>query len=102
MPIYFHAACKPLLQSPRTSPARYDASGEGVLAAKGRHDPNVAPHAVPIVEAMAALTIADALMAQHARQTGVKIAAPERQCISKYEGSIHCEGTWRLRGKPAV
>jgi hypothetical protein len=48
---------------------------------------------------MAALTIADALMAQHARQTGVKIAAPERQCISEYEGSIHYEGTWRLRGK---
>ncbi|KAM3509218.1 hypothetical protein MY11210_006401 [Beauveria gryllotalpidicola] len=58
--------------------ARYDASGEGVLAAKGRHDPNVVPRAVPIVEAMAALTIADALMAQHARQMGMKIAAAGR------------------------
>ncbi|KAM3480921.1 hypothetical protein MY5147_000895 [Beauveria neobassiana] len=43
--------------------ARYDASGEGVLAAKGR---------------LAALTIADALMAQHARQMGMKIAAAGR------------------------
>ncbi|EGX93851.1 chorismate synthase [Cordyceps militaris CM01] len=58
--------------------ARYDASGEGVLAAKGRHDPNVVPRVVPIVEAMAALTIADALMAQHARQMGMKIAAARR------------------------
>ncbi|KAM3444296.1 hypothetical protein MY4824_000185 [Beauveria thailandica] len=58
--------------------ARYDASGEGILAAKGRHDPNVVPRAVPIVEAMAALTIADALMAQHARQMGIKIATAGR------------------------
>ncbi|KAM3537445.1 hypothetical protein ARSEF1564_009633 [Beauveria bassiana] len=58
--------------------ARYDASGEGVLAPKGRHDPNVVPRAVRIVEAMAALTIAVALMAQHARQMGMKIAAAGR------------------------
>jgi chorismate synthase len=37
-----------------------DASGrQVVLEAKGRHDPCVLPRAVPIVEAMAALTIAD-------------------------------------------
>ncbi|KAK2060589.1 chorismate synthase [Colletotrichum caudatum] len=47
-------------------------------SAKGRHDHNVAPRAVPIVEAMAAPTIADALMAQHARQLGMKIAAAGR------------------------
>ncbi|KAL5089355.1 bifunctional chorismate synthase/riboflavin reductase [NAD(P)H] aro2 [Trichoderma cf. simile WF8] len=79
MPIFFRVAFKPpatISQDQIT--ARYDASGEGVLAAKGRHDPNVAPRAVPIVEAMAALTIADALMAQHARQFGVKIAAAGR------------------------
>ena len=33
---------------------------ETVLAAKGRHDPCVVPRAVPIVEAMAALVLADA------------------------------------------
>lgn len=36
--------------------ARYDGS-EGVLAAKGRHDPCVVPRAVPIVETMAALVL---------------------------------------------
>lgn len=40
--------------------ATVDSSGqEVVLAAKGRHDPCVLPRAVPMVEAMAALTIAD-------------------------------------------
>jgi chorismate synthase len=36
--------------------ARYDGT-EGVLEAKGRHDPCVVPRAVPIVEAMAALVV---------------------------------------------
>lgn len=74
--IFFRVGFKPpatIAQDQLTS--RYDASGEGVLATRGRHDPNVVPRAVPIVEAMAALTIADALMAQHARQMGRKIAA---------------------------
>jgi len=37
------------------------------LEAKGRHDPCVVPRAVPIVETMAALAIADLLMIQRAR-----------------------------------
>lgn len=41
----------------------------GTLATRGRHDPCVVPRAVPIVEAMAALTLMDALMAQDARAT---------------------------------
>ena len=37
-----------------------DASGNPtVLKAKGRHDPCVLPRAVPIVEAMAAMTVLD-------------------------------------------
>ncbi|KAG8527899.1 bifunctional chorismate synthase/riboflavin reductase [NAD(P)H] aro2 [Bacidia gigantensis] len=39
----------------------------GTLEAKGRHDPCVVPRAVPIVEAMAAITLLDACMAQEAR-----------------------------------
>jgi chorismate synthase len=38
-----------------------------VLEAKGRHDPCVVPRAVPIVEAMAALVLADAALVQLAR-----------------------------------
>lgn len=67
-PIYFRTAFKPpatIGQQQQT--ARYDL-GEGVLEAKGRHDPCVVPRAVPIVEAMAALVVMDALMAQTSRE----------------------------------
>ncbi len=39
-----------------------------VLEAKGRHDPCVVPRAVPIVESMAALVLADAALQQLARE----------------------------------
>ncbi|ODA80549.1 hypothetical protein RJ55_03508 [Drechmeria coniospora] len=68
MPIFFRVAFKPpaTISQDQTT-AQYDAEAEGVLTTKGRHDPCVVPRAVPIVEAMAALAIADAAMAQHAR-----------------------------------
>ena len=45
-----------------------DFKGEKVtLAAKGRHDPCVVPRAVPIVEAMCALVLADAALIQESR-----------------------------------
>ena len=60
--IYFRVAFKPvatLLRDVKT----YDSSGNEVtLQAKGRHDPCVLPRAVPIVEAMAAMVIFDALL----------------------------------------
>ncbi len=40
-----------------------------ILEAKGRHDPCVVPRAVPIVESMAALTIADMLLQQQFRHS---------------------------------
>lgn len=46
------------------------------LRGKGRHDPCVLPRAVPMVEAMVALTLADAL-ACHAAQTAVLAYPPE-------------------------
>ena len=46
--------------------AGYDGE-ESELASKGRHDPCVVPRAIPIVEAMAALTILDALLIQKSR-----------------------------------
>jgi chorismate synthase len=50
-----------------------DRSGEAVvLAARGRHDPCVLPRAVPIVEAMVCLVLADHLL----RQRGVDVLPP--------------------------
>lgn len=68
-PIYFRVAFKPpatIGQAQQT--VNYEGEA-GVLEAKGRHDPCVVPRAVPIVEAMAALVIIDALMAQKARES---------------------------------
>lgn len=67
--IYFSVAFKPPATiSQEQTTASYDGK-EGVLAARGRHDPNVVPRAVPIVEAMAALVLADAYLIQKARES---------------------------------
>jgi len=67
--IYFTVAFKPpaTIGQAQTT-ATYDGA-EGVLEAKGRHDPCVVPRAVPIVESMAALVLVDALLAQQARSS---------------------------------
>jgi chorismate synthase len=59
MDIYFRVAFKPvatLMQKQQTIDA---AGNEVIMQGKGRHDPCVVPRAVPIVEAMAALVLAD-------------------------------------------
>ncbi len=62
MDIYFRVAFKPVATLMR-SQTSVDASGEAVqIEGKGRHDPCVVPRAVAIVEAMAALTLADHLL----------------------------------------
>ncbi|KAJ3359908.1 hypothetical protein GGF32_008925 [Allomyces javanicus] len=69
--IYFTVAFKPAAtigQEQKTT--RYDGV-EGTLAARGRHDPSVVPRAVPIVEAMAALVIMDALLVQNSRRAAI-------------------------------
>jgi chorismate synthase len=75
-PIYFRVAFKPpaTIGQAQTT-ATYDGTAEGVLAAKGRHDPCVVPRAIPIVEGMAALVIMDAVLAQHTRMVGRQAAA---------------------------
>ncbi|CBF81316.1 hypothetical protein AN5731.2 [Aspergillus nidulans FGSC A4] len=74
--IYFRVAFKPpatIGQAQQT--ATYD-FGEGVLEAKGRHDPCVVPRAVPIVEAMSALVVMDSLLAQYARESAKTLLPP--------------------------
>ena len=47
------------------------------LRGKGRHDPCVLPRAIPMVEAMVALTLVDALMLQQAQCQLFPDEAPE-------------------------
>lgn len=57
--IYFNVAFKPVATIMQDQDS-IDTSGEAVtVSGKGRHDPCVVPRVVPIVEAMAALVIAD-------------------------------------------
>ena len=57
--IYFNVAFKPVATLMQDQPS-IDTTGKKVMiAGKGRHDPCVAPRAMPIVEAMAALVTAD-------------------------------------------
>jgi chorismate synthase len=62
MPIYFNVAFKPVatLMKPQTS---VNNKGEQItLEGKGRHDACVLPRAVPIVESMAAMVMADFIL----------------------------------------
>jgi chorismate synthase len=66
MDIYFRVAFKPVAT---IVPEQESVNTEGEAATvvgKGRHDPCVVPRAVPIVEAMAALVLADQILEQRA------------------------------------
>lgn len=67
MDIYFKVAFKPvatLMQAQTT----LNADGEMVeMHGKGRHDPSVVPRAVPIVESLAAMVLADMTLIQRTR-----------------------------------
>lgn len=60
--IYFRVAFKPVATLLREVPTVKSDGSATVLKARGRHDPCVLPRAVPIVEAMTAMTIFDAYL----------------------------------------
>ncbi len=62
--LYFDVAFKPPATIAKAQHTVDLHGNESVLQAKGRHDPCVVPRAVPIVEAMACLVIADHLVRQ--------------------------------------
>lgn len=75
-PIFFRVAFKPpatIGQAQKT--VTYDGGDDGLLEAKGRHDPCVL-RAVPIVEAMASLCIMDSLLLQGARKMAMSALLP--------------------------
>ncbi len=60
--IYFNVAFKPVATIMQDQKSVDKAGNEATVSGKGRHDPCVVPRAVPIVEAMAALVLADFLL----------------------------------------
>jgi len=68
MPIWFNVAFKPVATLLQKQKSVNKQSEEIVLEAKGRHDHCVLPRAVPIVESMAALVIADFLLQARANR----------------------------------
>ena len=65
--IYFRVAFKPTATIGKVQQTVDEQGEERDLAARGRHDPCVLPRAVPIVEAMTQLVLADAFLMQRAR-----------------------------------
>ena len=66
--IYFNVAFKPVATIMNDQESIDTEGNSAVVSGKGRHDPCVVPRAVPIVEAMSAVTILDFYMRQKARQ----------------------------------
>ncbi len=62
MPVFFNVAFKPTASISKSQKTITSTGKETELQISGRHDPCVLPRAVPIVEAMAALVIADHLL----------------------------------------
>lgn len=60
--IYFNVAFKPVATIMQDQESVSESGESVVVSGKGRHDPCVVPRAVPIVEAMAALVLADHLL----------------------------------------
>ncbi len=60
--IYFRVAFKPVATIMQDQESIDEAGNVCIVSGKGRHDPCVVPRAVPIVEAMAALVLADHYM----------------------------------------
>jgi len=67
-PIYFRVAFKPTATIGKEQKTADYQGNETTLKPAGRHDPCVLPRAVPVVESMAALVLADMALAQTARQ----------------------------------
>ncbi len=68
MDIYFRAAFKPVATIVPDQESVNEAGEPVTVQGKGRHDPCVLPRAVPIVEAMTALVLADHWLRQRAVQ----------------------------------
>ena len=98
--IYFRVCFKPpatISQPQHTANLNGDPT---VLEAKGRHDPCVVPRAVPIVEAMAALCLMDAVMIQMQRGLSTELLHAHRQKLFQHPPDPSAQDTlekgWRV------
>ena len=66
--IYFNVAFKPVATIMQDQESINESGDSVTVSGKGRHDPCVVPRAVPIVEAMSALVIADYLLISKANR----------------------------------
>ncbi|SDL78906.1 chorismate synthase [Catalinimonas alkaloidigena] len=66
--IYFRVAFKPVATLMQDQPSVNQEGEDVTVSGKGRHDPCVVPRAVPIVEAMSALVLADFYLRNQACQ----------------------------------
>lgn len=62
--VYFNVAFKPVATIMKDQSSINESGNEVIVKGKGRHDPCVVPRAVPIVEAMTAITVMDFYLKQ--------------------------------------
>jgi chorismate synthase len=75
--VYFKVAFKSVATiGMAQSTATYNGE-DGVLEAKGRHDPCVLPRAAPIVESMANLVVMDMIMLQNSRNAAASLLSKD-------------------------
>jgi chorismate synthase len=90
--IVVHVAFKPTSTIAKAQNTVTRDGQEVELRGKGRHDPCVLPRAVPMVEAMVALTLADALMCQKAQCELFPNEAPLEEQPNPMGSTAHREG----------
>ena len=69
MDIYFRVAFKPVATIMQNQPTINSAGEATEIMGKGRHDPCVVPRAVPVVEALTALVLADFYLLHRTRKS---------------------------------
>jgi len=69
--IYYRVAFKPVATIMKDQKTIDEQGNSVIISGKGRHDPCVVPRAVPIVEAMAALVIADFVLMNQSTKLGI-------------------------------
>mmetsp|Transcript_8412 Transcript_8412/g.20938 ORF Transcript_8412/g.20938 Transcript_8412/m.20938 type:complete len:430 (-) Transcript_8412:150-1439(-) len=95
MNIFLKIAFKPPATIGKAQPTADFTGAATTLEAKGRHDPCVVPRAIPIIETMCALVLADMCLIQLARKAAAPALPKE---ISPYFCDISMDGAVSFNG----